>query len=181
MLFMRNLTLRRADMLKLNDMTARPFDSMLMRGQSPWNDRRDTERRWGEFTTEDAYRVAVTFALVRLGWSYEDAGRTVRSNFAELVNVKSDAPGDLLFGTFITESLPAEEAGVRLHLALVATETEWFSEMARMKEVVAADDQLLAFSTVNATAVMRRTLGKADAADLRDDRLVKLAKKVRAL
>ena len=177
---MRNLVLRRGDMVKLTDMTARRFDSMVMRGQSPWP-HRDTGREWGEFTTEDAYRVALTHALIRQGRSYDEAGRTIRADFADLLKVKGSSPGDLLFGTFITETEPDEDAGVRLHVSIVATENEWFSQLARMKGVLAPDDHLLGFSAVNATAVMRRTLSKAEAADLTDDRLVKLAKKVRAL
>lgn len=177
---MSNPTLRRADILRLTDMPARPFDAMLMRGQAPWR-RRDTGRNWGEFTTEDGYRVALVHALIRQGRSYDDAGRVVRAEFSSLLECNSAAPGDLLLGSFITEASPDEEAGVRLHISFVATETEWFSELTRTRDLVAAGDELLGFSAVNATAVMRRTLAKADAAGLRDARLTKLAKKVRAL
>lgn len=177
---MSNPTLRRADVLKLIDMTARPFDAMIMRGQAPWP-HRDSGRQWGEFTTEDAYRVALVHALIRQGRSYEQAGSAVRSVFAELLDIETEAHGDLLLGSFITESAADEEAAVRMHLSLVAAESDWFAELQRQRLVMGPGDHLLAFSAVNATAVMRRTLAKADAAGLRDDRLVQLAKKVRAL
>ncbi len=177
---MSNLTLRRSDILKLVDMPARSFDAMLMRHQAPWS-RRDTGRSWGEFSTEDAYRVALAHALIRQGRSYDDAGRVVRFEFENLVKVTSADEGDLLLGAFITETEPSEEDGVRLHLSLVAPQSAWFAEMARMKEVAAKDDRLIAFTAVNATAVMRRTLAKAQLAKLADDRLAKLAAKVRAV
>lgn len=177
---MSNLTLRRSDVLKLVDMSARPFDAMLMRNQSPWG-RRETGRTWGEFSTEDAYRVALVHALIRQGRSYDDAGRLVRVEFENLIEVTSAETGDLLLGAFITETEPGDEDGVRLHLSLVAPQSAWFAEMARMKDLVAKEDRLIAFTAVNATAVMKRTLAKATLADLVDDRLLKLAAQVRAV
>lgn len=177
---MGNVILRRADVLKLVDMTARPFDAMIMRDQGPWP-RRDAGRHWGRFTTEDAYRVALVHALIRQGRSYDVAGSAVRADFDQLLEVRSESPGDLLFGSFITESAPGDEAGVRMHLSFAATEVDWFDELRRVKGIIGGGDHLLAFSAVNATEVMRRTLVKADAAGLRDDRLTKLAKQVRAL
>jgi len=177
---MRNTKLRRADVLKIIDMPARPFDAMLSREQVPWP-RRDPGRGWGQFSTEDAYRVALAHALVRQGRNYEEAGAAVRRDFDELVNVECSDLGDLLLGYFITETEPNEEDGVRLHLSVVAPQSIWFDEVARVKSVVGENDSLIAFSAVNATAVMRRTLAKAELAGLVDDRLLDLAAKVRAV
>ena len=177
---MNNLTLRRSDMLKLVDMPARPFDAMLARNQAPWP-RRETGRAWGEFSTEDAYRVALAHALVRQGRSYDEAGVAIRSEFENLLKFKSAVTGDLLFGTFITETVPSEEDGVRWREVVFAPESMWFSEMARIKDVIAKDDILIAFAAVNATSVMRRTLVKAQRAELVDRQLLKLAAKVRAV
>ena len=177
---MSSLLLRRSDMLKLVDMPARPFDAMLAREQTPWS-RRDTGRSWGQFSTEDAYRVALVHALVRQGRSYETASRTIRAEFEDLINLKRDEPGEVLFGSFITETEPSEEDGVRMHLSFAAPQSVWFEELSRVKNLVAADDTLIAFSAVNATAVMKRTLIKAQAADLVDDQLTAIAARVRAL
>lgn len=152
---------------------------MLVRDQAPWS-RRKATKGWGEFTTEDAYRVALMHAVIRQGRGYVEAGTAVRSTFDDLVSVAPADTGDLLIGSFISElEATDDEAGVRLHLSFVAPQTLWFDEMTRVKEQVAPDDTLIAFSAVNATAVMRRTLGKAQAVGLADHRLVKLAAKVR--
>lgn len=176
---MSNLILRRADILKLIDMPARSFDAMLMRNQAPWSPR-ESGRTWGEFSTEDAYRVALLYALVRQGRTLSEAGAAIRSEFRTLMSIKSPEVGDLLLGTFITETLPSEEEGARLHLSVLAPESNWLTEMARIKAQVAKDDTLIGFFAVNATAIMRRTLVKARAADLVDQRLLKLATKVGA-
>lgn len=176
---MSNLTLRRSDLLKLVDMPARSFDAMLQRSQTPWSPR-DSGRTWGEFSTEDAYRVALAYALVKNGRAIGEAGAAIRSEFPKLLSVKSSDLGDLLLGTFITETLPSEEDRTRLHLSVLAPESTWLAEMARIKALVAENDTLMGFFAVNASAVMRRTLAKARAADLIDARLLKLAAKLRA-
>jgi len=178
---MGNLTLRRADLLKLVDMSARRFDAMVLRDQAPWS-RRDPNRGWGEFTTEDAYLVALAHALIRQGRSYVEAGATIRADIDKLFSLRDAGPGDLLLGSFITETEASdEEPGTRLHLSLAAPKSQWFEELSRIKTLVADDDDLIAFAAVNATAVMRRTLKKAREADLVDARLLKLATKVRAI
>lgn len=162
------------------DMAPRPFDAMLTRDQAPWP-RRDTGRSWGEFSTVDAYRVALMHALVRQGQGYSEAGSAIRADFDDLIEVNSEEPGDLLFGWFITETERSEEDGVRLRLTVAAPETKWFAELARVKNIAAKEDSLIAFTAINATAVMRRTLTLARLANLVDDRLLELAAKVRAV
>lgn len=179
---MNNLSLRRSDVLKLVDMPARAFDAMLTRNQAPWP-RRDTGRGWGEFSTEDAYRVALAHAFFRQGGGYDEAGRVIRAEFENLIEMKAAEPGDLLIGTFITETEfnIDEEAGARLRLPVIAPQPIWFTELERVKELVAENDTLIAFVAVNATAVMKRTLTKARDAKLIDDRLEELAVAVRAV
>ncbi|HYC68904.1 hypothetical protein [Brevundimonas sp.] len=176
---MSNLKLRRADMIRLTDMTARRFDAMLMRGHAPWP-QREAGRSWGEFSTEDAYRVALAHAFIRLGRSYEDAGRAVRAEFNDLVELEASQPGDLMYGGFITQTEPGEDS-VTLILPLIAPHTSLFDELARVKQLVAADDVVLALTVVNATEIMKRLYERAVALGLVDERLTELAQRVRAL
>ena len=176
---MSNLKLRRADMIRLTDMTARRFDAMLMRGHAPWP-QRDAGRSWGEFSTEDAYRVALAHALIRAGRSYEDAGRSVRAEFEDLTELESTAPGDIMFGGFLTQTEPGDDSVTAL-LPLIAPEEGLFDEVGRVKQLVARDDVALVILVVNATEVMKRLHGRAVALNLVDERLTELARKVRAL
>lgn len=176
---MSNFGLRRADLLKLTDITARPFDALVARGQTPWPPRA-AQNGWAEFTTEDAYKIALVHALVRQGKSYDDAARLVRAEFDDLANFKSEAPGDVLLGSFITESEPDDDVSVRIHVGVVATEAEWFATLQERRAMLGAGDHLVGFIAVNASEVMRRTLSKAVEADLQDAKLRRLAKTLRA-
>lgn len=137
----------------------------------------------GEFSTEDAYRVALAHPFFSQGMGYDEAGRVIRAEFENLIEMQAVEPGDLLIGTFITETEfnVDEEAGARLRLPVIAPQPIWFAELERVKGIVAEHDTLIAFVGVNATAVMKRTLTKARDAKLIDDRLEALAVAVRAV
>lgn len=178
---MGNILLRRSDFLALVDMSARRFDALLTRKQVPWSVR-DAGRKWAEFSTEDAYRLALMHALVRAGRTYEQAATTVRADFDQLLKRPSDEVGDVMFGTFITEAGPeGDEPSVSLHVPIVASETRFFEEIERLRQLVSPEEGVGSICVANATQVMRRTLIKADLVGARDARLTKLAKTLRAL
>lgn len=177
---MGNLTLRRSEFLELVDLSARRFDALLTRRQVPWSVR-DAGRKWAEFSTEDAYRLALMHALVRAGRTYDQAAVTVRADFDQLRRRPADEVGDVMFGTFVTETGPeGDEPGARLHLPIVASEGRLFDEIERIRQVTSPEDGVVSLCVANATQVMRRTLAKADLVGARDARLIRLAKSLRA-
>jgi hypothetical protein len=176
---MSNIVLRRSDILDLVDIGARQFDAMLQRGQVPWS-KRDDGRSWGEFSTDDAYRLALAFALNRAGLTYADAGRLVRVEFESLTKRPLGEVGDLFLGKFITK-LHAADSGVRTHMEFAAPQEALFDVMTKLRDAVAPGEPIIAHTVVNATEVMRETLARATLHGLLDPRLQALAKKVRAV
>jgi len=85
-----------------------------------------------------------------------------------------------MYGGFITQTEPGEDS-VTLILPLIAPHTSLFDELARVKQLVAADDVVLALTVVNATEIMKRLYERAVALGLVDERLTELAQRVRAL
>jgi hypothetical protein len=176
---MSNPVIRRSEMLRLVGIGARQFDAMLHRDQLPWP-KREASRSWAEFSTDDAFRLAITWALVGMGQSYDDATNLVRVNY-ELVSKRRGKVGeDLFFGVFLTR-LKSEDEAVRTHLAVAAPWSELPSEMARLRDLVSSGEPIIAHTFVNATETMRDLLANADREGLVDRSLKTLARKVGAL
>jgi hypothetical protein len=170
--------MRRSDLLKLTDMKVSAFNNLGGRDLLPFRARAGASS-WGDYSAEDAYRLALMVKLTDSGWSQIAAANVVRAHFNRLKRVaKVSAPDKRpwLFGTIWVSS----KGGSRLkRRPIIARQGELDAVIAaQLRAEVEGIDRL---AVIDATEVLRQLRDRAADHDVRSADLEALAQMLGAL
>ena len=173
--------MRRSDILLLANFTVGQFDALVARGLAPISVSQ-RGRGWATFSADDALRFGLFAALNRAGVAQAQSAAIVRSQYDMLLHrLEQRASNDVWFGVFKSVAIAEGEPSAALSMPLIATLSEVAVEIARVQRQAEESDPVESIMVINATAVVRSMLQRADAYGIADDRLSELARRVGAV
>ncbi len=153
--------MRRSDMLKITGWTSTAFNNVAARGHLPFT-ARTREATWGDYSADDACRLAIMAALSEAGWSQQAAAKSVRAGFNRLkaaAKQAEDSAATWLFGS-VWMAVNVNRAAVKKRRTLVA-------QVGKVDEAVAqrlATDggRLERYAVVSVSRVVAQLKARAD-------------------
>lgn len=167
--------MRRADVLRLAELSVGQFDALIARGLIPFT---TPHRRggWGDFTAEQAFRIGLFNALSGAGMPQARAAICVRADYGVLSAYgEASAREDRWFGSFSTVSKIAGEPSAKLHYVFATTLKNLRRDVSQKLEQAKDHEPPTDMVLINATDVMRRMLANAAEHQIVDEDLVALA------
>lgn len=164
--------MRRADLLKITELTNAAFNNLAARDLLPFTPKTRAST-WGDYSADDALRLALMVKLSESGWSQASAVKTVRSGYGALKEAAKTA-GKMKpwFLGSAWVSVAKAEGPVTRRRSVIARQGE-------VEGVTAAfcgeGDELSHWAVVNATAVIKRLNDRASEEGVSSARLSALA------
>lgn len=173
--------MRRGDLLQLTGLTTSVFDALGNRAVLPFKGT-GKAAGWGNYSVDDAFRLALFLELTRIGKSQIQAAQLVREQFDELL-AKAAQYGErsMLFGAFWTridvDGEPSSVSPWPLVAELGQVDHAIAETLAKIDE---RNGHVCEIAAINATEVMRRLYVRAVETELSDARFDDLANVMRA-
>lgn len=177
--------MRRSQLLAVTGLTQGAFAMMSKRGMLPTSGGK-AGGNWNAYSSDDAFRVALTLLFASQGVKQMSARALVSSEYEALLDQASEGEGA---GPFFFAHVTIEggrrdldEARSSRVEGVVASEDGLSTAISdRRREAAKAGCALVAFVAVNVTAAAKSIIERADEAGVVDDRLLELGRLFRAI